>query len=186
MKVKSVTKLCTASVFALTLSGCAGFIGGDLKNTRGVYLPGMAQCSSGDYRYQLTVKSSVVEDGSYLDPAQFIAGWTLGLIPLYWLSFENSLVEVVDTQPSDQTKADEPTLVFSRDYNVRVHKYYGIIWPMVLNTNSINALKADEGHGLRVAPGMGARAASKALSELPGDFPRDQLCYESGKRSRFK
>ncbi|WP_447529401.1 hypothetical protein [Vreelandella sp. TE19] len=186
MKVKSVTALCKAGALALLLSGCAGFVGGDLKNTRGVYLPGMAQCSSGDYRYRLTVKSSVAEDGSYSDPAQFVAGWTLGLIPLYWLSFENSLVEVVDTQPSDPTKADEPTLAFSHDYSVRVHKYYGIIWPMVLNTNGVNALKADTGFGIRVAPGVNARAVGKALSELPNDLPRDQLCYDSGKRSRFK
>lgn len=164
-----------ASVMALSvllLSGCAGYIGGDLENIETEH--SVSYCWNEPKRYQLRVHTDAPYDYASENPSGYISSWTFGVIPTYWLDFEESQVEILDTETDLKP-------VFQREDRSRIHKFYGILWMLIL-PDTEDALASDEGAGIRVPEGIRRRAIDKTLNQLPDDIDRDQLCVQSDDR----
>jgi len=153
----------------LMLSGCVGYIGGDLENIETEH--SVSYCWNEPKRYQLTVHTDAPYDYASENPSGYIASWTLGIIPTYWLDFEESRVEILDTGADSKP-------VYQREDRSRIHKFYGILWMLIL-PDTEDALASDEGAGMRVPEGIRRRAIDKTLNQLPEGIDRDLLCVQS-------
>ena len=153
----------------LMLSGCVGYIGGDLENIETEH--SVSYCWNEPKRYQLRVHTDAPYDYASENPSGYIASWTLGIIPTYWLYFEESRVEILDTGADSKP-------VYQREDRSRIHKFYGILWMLIL-PDTEDALASDEGAGMRVPEGIRRRAIDKTLNQLPEDIDRDLLCVQS-------
>ncbi len=161
-----------ASVMAISvflLSGCVGYIGGDLENIETEH--SVSYCWNEPKRYQLRVHTDAPYDYASENPSGYIASWTLGIIPTYWLDFEESRVEILDTGADSKP-------VYQREDHSRIHKFYGILWMLIL-PDTEDALASDEGAGMRVPEGIRRRAIDKTLNQLPEGIDRDLLCVTS-------
>jgi len=153
----------------LMLSGCVGYIGGDLENIETEH--SVSYCWNEPKRYQLRVHTDAPYDYASENPSGYIASWTLGIIPTYWLDFEESRVEILDTGADSKP-------VYQREDRSRIHKFYGILWMLIL-PDTEDALASDEGAGMRVPEGIRRRAIDKTLNQLPEGIDRDLLCVQS-------
>jgi hypothetical protein len=147
---------------AICLSGCAGFVSGDLRNTRSDYR--MRACTGTAAHYQVLYQSDAKDDYGDLNIAGYISSFTLGIIPTYWTT----------TVHSEATIFQDGKAVDTRKYRSRVHKFYGILWVFVLPTKSINALQADEGNGVEVEWGIRSRTLYKVVADHGG--MEDEYC----------
>lgn len=149
---------------AFCLSGCAGFVGGDLRNCKSDYQ--MPTCTGTPAYYQVTYKSDAKNDYGDRNIAGFITSWTFGIVPTYWTS----------TVHSEATILHEGRPVYTGNYISRIHKFYGILWGPILafESNSINALQADEGNGIEIEWGIRDRTLWKLLTDYGGK--PDQFC----------
>lgn len=146
-------------ITGLLLSGCTGYVGGDLKNTRSDY--GMPTYKEGLFDYSVKYTSDAEDDYCDQNIAGFITGWTLGIIPTYWMS----------TVHSEAVVFEQDAPVYTGRYKSRIHKFYGIPWALILPIfphNDKNALAADEGGGLRVEWGIRDRTLRKVMTEHGG------------------
>lgn len=157
----------------LMLSGCVGYIGGDLENIETEH--SVSYCWSEPKRYQLRVHTDAPYDYASENPSGYIASWTLGIIPTYWLDFEESRVEILDTGADSKP-------VYQREDRSRIHKFYGILWMLIL-PDTEDAIASDEGAGMRVPEGIRRRAIDKTLNQLPEGIDRDLLCVQSAEDS---
>lgn len=153
-------------VVALCLSGCAGFVSGDLRNTQSDYR--MPACTGAPAHYQVVYQSDAKDDSNDDNFASLVSGLTLGIIPTYWTT----------TVHSEATIFQDGKAVDTRRYRSRIHKFYGILWVFVLPTKSINALQADEGGGIRVEWGIRNRTLYKVVVDHGGT--EDQYCLLNG------
>jgi hypothetical protein len=150
---------------ALVGSGCAGFVGGDLRNTS----PDSKVAGCGEARrdYRITYKSDARDDYGDKNLSGFITSLTLGIIPTYWTR----------TVRSEATVFHDGAPVFTRTYTSRIHQFYGILWPLILPSKSINALGADEGGGLRIEWGIRDRTLSRVVADHGGT--EDRYCLQN-------
>jgi hypothetical protein len=153
-------------VVALCLSGCAGFVGGDLRNTRSDCK--MPACTGTPAFYQVLYQSDAKDDYDDDNIADLVSSCTLGIIPTYWTT----------TVHSEATIFHDGKVVDARKYQSRIHKFYGILWVLILPTKSINALQADEGGGIRVKWGIRDRTLYKVVADHGG--AEDQYCLLNG------
>lgn len=154
------------SCLLVLLSGCAGFVGGDLEDVR--IERSVPYCGKARAQYELSVQTDAEHDYADQNIAGYISMLTLGIIPTYWLSFESSHVEIISSG----------NVVYQRKDKIRIHKFYGILWPFILDADSMNALRADEGAGLRIPEGIKSRAIGKTLNELPENIDINNLCLK--------
>lgn len=162
-----------AALSVLLLSGCVGYIGGDLENIETEY--SVSYCWNEPKRYQLRVHTDARYDYAGDNLSGHIASWTLGIIPTYWLDFEESRVEILDTESDSES-------VYQREDHSRIHKFYGILWMLILPESSDDAIPSDEGSGMRVPEAIRYRAVDKTLNQLPEGIDRDHLCVQSADR----
>src|SRR4051812_5175974 len=106
-------------VMALYLSGCACYVGGDLRNTESNFK--MPACT-GTSIYQVTYKSDARDDPGKPNIASVLSGWTLGIMPTYWTT----------TVHSEATVFHNGDAIFARRYQARIHKFYGFLWGFIL------------------------------------------------------
>lgn len=158
----------------LMLSGCVGYIGGDLENIETDH--SVSYCWNEPKRYQLKVGTDAPYDYASENPSGYIASWTLGIIPTYWLDFEESRVEIIDTESGSAP-------LYQREDSSRIHKFYGLFWMLILPENSDDAIPSDEGAGMRVPEVIRSRSVAKTLNQLPEKIDRDQLCVQSAEDS---
>ncbi|WP_417598395.1 hypothetical protein [Oceanospirillum sp.] len=158
----------------LMLSGCVGYIGGDLENIETEHF--VPYCWSDPKRYQLKVDTDAPYDYASENPSGYIASWTLGVIPTYWLDFEESRIEIIDTESGSAS-------LYQREDRSRIHKFYGLLWMLVLPENSDDAIPSDEGAGMRVPEAIRSRSVAKTLNLLPDEIDRKQLCVQSAEHS---
>ena len=149
-------------IMAFCGSGCAGFVGGDLQNTRCDFK--MPICSDAGADYQVVYKSDAEDDASDKNIAGYITTFTLQIVPTYWTT----------TVHSEATILHNGTPIFTKKYKSRIHKFYGVLWVFLLPSKSINALQADEGGGIRVEWGIRERTLCKIVAEHGGKA--DQYC----------
>ncbi|TXR53126.1 hypothetical protein [Reinekea thalattae] len=154
-------------VILFTLSGCAGFVGGDLKNINTDI--DVNYCDESAFEYHLSVSTEAENDYGSDNLSGKISSYSFGLIPTYWLSSESSQVEI--------TQGNE--VVYSRTDESRIHKFYGFLWLFVFFSDGVNSLDWDEGAGLRVEEGIKDRAIAKTVMQLPQGIDSNQLCVES-------
>ena len=152
-------------VMALCVSGCAGFVGGDLKNTKCDFR--MPTCKDDRADYQVVYKSDAKDDYGNRNIAGYITSFTLQIVPTYWTT----------TVHSEATIFHNGTPIFTRKYKSRIHKFYGFLWAFTLPSESINALQADEGGGLRIEWGIRDRTLCKIVAEHGGK--KDQYCLQN-------
>jgi len=152
-------------ILALFLSGCAGYVGGDLENIN--MQSDIKYCRSEPTSYVIQVTSDAKDDYADQNFAGNISTWTLGIIPTYWLSFVTSDTKV--THDGEE--------FYSRQDSSRIHKFYGLLWLILPETE--DSLSADEGSGLRVESGIERRAISKTLNELAVDIKLEDICISS-------
>jgi len=146
------------------LSGCTGYIGGDLKNTVPSY--NVPLCKRSERDYIVTIKDNAEND--YCDQNIFglVTAWTLGILPTFWMSFITSDVSV----------QDKNGIVYEYKFKSRIYKFYGIMWAFLLPRSELNSLDADEGAGLRVPGGVHSRVLTKiSHKDIPG-INIDNLC----------
>ena len=153
-------------VVAPCLSGCVGYVAGDLRNTQSTY----ARSKNTDIRfdYEVRYKSEAKDDGGDLNFAGIVSSWTLGIVPTYWTSIERSKATIFENGAP----------IYTANYRSRVHKFYGILWAIILPSNTINSLQADEGGGLRVAWGIRDRTFHKVVAEHGGNLDQYHLVDE--------
>lgn len=166
---KSTNVASLLMVFAL--SACAGRVSGDLKDVpTDVYLKG---CDQTRATYALKYSSDAADDYGNKSFAGKISSTTWDVIPSYTSVLEHSQVEVFkDNKPFKTLK-----------YESRVHKFFGLIWLLVLPSEGVNWLHADEGGGLRVRWGIHDRTISKAVKELGLNPESNDVC-ESTERDQ--
>src|SRR6266705_2172754 len=99
-------------IMALCVSGCAGFVGGDLRNTKSDYR--MPTCKNASANYQVIYKSDAKDDNGGKNISGFITSLTLGLIPTYWTITVHSEAIILQNGSS----------IFSRKYTSRIHEFY--------------------------------------------------------------
>jgi len=158
MKIYHIIPCILATSFCL--SGCAGYVGGDLKNTRSNYR--MPPYEKGNFDYQVTYTSDAEDDYMDQNIAGIITSWTFGIIPTYWTSSVRSKAVVFE----------RGSPVYTGQYKSRIHKFYGIPWVLILPifpSKDINTLAADEGGGLRIAWGIKERTLTKVIAEHGGE-----------------
>lgn len=161
-----------ASLFLVfALSACAGRVSGDLKDVpTDVYLKG---CDQNHAFYALRYSSDAADDYGSQSFAGKISSTTWGVIPSYTNVLVHSQVEVFkDNKPFKTLK-----------YESRVHKFFGLIWLLVLPSEGVNWLHADEGGGLRVRWGIHDRTISKAVKQLGLNPESNDVC-ESTERDQ--
>lgn len=159
-----------SSAVCFLLTGCVGYIGGDLENIETEHP--VPYCWSEPKRYQLQVHTDASYDYAGENLSGHISSWTLGLIPTYWLDFEDSRVEIVDTESSSAP-------LYQREDRSRIHKFYGIFWMIILPEGTNDAIPSDEGAGMRVPEAIQRRAVDKTLNLLPPGIDRQQLCVRA-------
>ena len=151
-------------VIAFCGSGCAGFVAGDLRNTKSDWR--MPSCKDAHTDYQVKYKSDAEDDDGDKNIAGYISTLTFGIAPTFWTS----------TVHSEATIFHDGTPVFMRKYKSRIHKFYGIMWVpiLILPAQSTNALQADEGGGIRIEWGIRDRTLCRIVAEHGGK--EDQYC----------
>ncbi|NAX48483.1 hypothetical protein CAG70_15985 [Photobacterium halotolerans] len=157
-------KALSSLITLFMLQGCAGYVGGDLEDV--VVDTYLDQCRYTPAYYEMKVYTDAVNDYADENISGIISTYTLGLFPTYWLSEVNSKVTIED-------KGKE---VYAREDVSRIHTFYGILWLLFLSDDSVNALRADEGSGLRVIEGIQDRAVAKTLNEMPDSIDINELC----------
>ncbi len=162
-----------AALSVLLLSGCVGYIGGDLQNIETEH--SVSYCWNEPKRYQLRVHTDAPYDYASENPSGYIASWTLGIIPTYWLDFEESRVEILDMESDSES-------LYQRQDRSRIHKFYGILWMLILPESSNDAIPSDEGAGMRVPETIRNRAVVKTLNQLPEEVDIERLCVQSADR----
>lgn len=158
-----------SSAVCFLLTGCVGYIGGDLENTATGYE--VAYCWNEPKRYRLQVYTDAPYDYAGENLSGHISSWTLGLIPTYWLDFEQSRVEIRDSQSDGAS-------VYQREDHSRIHKFYGLLWMLILPQGN-DAIPSDEGAGMRVPEVIRDRSVAKTLNRLPQPIDHRQVCVES-------
>jgi hypothetical protein len=169
MNLKVYSAIPGMLALALGLSGCAVFVGGDLGNSKSDYR--MPICTGTPVYYQVIYKSDAKDDYGDQNVAGFISWCTLGIVPTYWKS----------TVHSEATILHDGGPVYTGKYTSRVHKFYGILWGLILpfESKSINALQADEGGGIRIEWGTRDRTLWKVVADYGGK--EDQFCLLNGR-----
>lgn len=147
------------------LSGCAGFVSGDLRNIKTGY--GMPACKDTAEPFQVIYKSDAKDDYGNQNIASIITSCTFEMIPTYWRS----------TVHSEATILRNGKPVFTKHYTSHIDKFYGILWAFILpsQSKSINALQADEGGGLRIEWGIRDRTLRKVVADYGGE--ENQFCF---------
>jgi hypothetical protein len=145
-------------------TGCVGFIGADLSGVGPNYK--IHHCGSSPEKYELEVYTEAEYDYADKNIAGYISFFTLGIIPTYWFSSESSVSQITESG----------RVVYSRSDESRIHRFYGWLWLFILDRESDNALKSDEGAGIRIPTGIKDRAVVKTLLELPKDIKSEELC----------
>lgn len=151
---------------ALCLSGCAGFVGGDLRNTKSDCM--MLSCKSTNTEYQIRFNSDAKNDYGNRNVAGIVSSLGLGIIPTYWTTSVNS----------EATIFHNGTAVYCAKYKSRIHLFYGILWAVILPSpsQSTNALQVDEGNGIEIVWGIRDRTLNKVITDY--GVKMDQ-CYLS-------
>lgn len=152
-------------VMAFCGSGCAGFMAGDLRNTRSDHA--MPSCGCTNAYYQVLYKSDAEDDCCDKNIAGRVSAATLGIVPTYWTSSVHSEVTVLHDGQS----------VYAKKYTSRIHKFYGLLWTFVFPFKTMNALRADEGGGLRIKWGVRDRTLWKVVADHGGK--PDQYCVQN-------
>ena len=172
--MNSVSKAATL-LAAVSLSGCAGIVGGELARVdqTSVTVP-VCDADTGPTPYYFELDAAARND--YLDdnPAGSLSGFTLGLLPTYWLSPLRAEARLYHRGERIDTYL----------YSARVHKFYGLLWTLpLIPVNAMvadyNQVPANEGVGLAVGWIIPEKAAARAYldaTEERGLAP-DQVCY---------
>ncbi|RJS94860.1 hypothetical protein [Salinisphaera sp. Q1T1-3] len=147
----------------LSLSGCVPMVSGDLEDiAHARYQP----CVRAATPYRIDVESNA-EDAYASGPVSWLTDLSLGLIP----TFQS---EVIDSRARLYR---DGVLQHTYRFKSRVTVYYGWVWLLFLDTDSVNALPVDEGAGVRARTGIRDRTIAKALSESDLDIAPNALCY---------
>lgn len=164
-----------------SLSGCAGFIGGDLADQPlgEVQVP---FCDDHpESRYRFTVTTDAEDDYFDQTVAGEISGWTLGLVPTYWMKSETTQAQVFEGD----------TLLAQYQYRTRVHRFYGLLWGLLLLPvealmDPANILPGNEGEGLVINRSLRYRARVKTYLTAVQEHRMngDDLCYFRSSRRR--
>ncbi|MAO59659.1 MAG: hypothetical protein CL543_02125 [Alcanivorax sp.] len=172
--MNSVSKAATL-LAAVSLSGCAGIVGGELARVdqTSVTVP-VCDADTGPTPYYFELDAAARND--YLDdnPAGSLSGFTLGLLPTYWLS----------PLKAEARLYHRGERIDTYQYSARVHKFYGLLWTLpLIPVNAMvadyNQVPANEGVGLAVGWIIPEKAAARAYldaTEERGLAP-DQVCY---------
>ena len=155
-------KLSTVLTLPLFMTGCVGYVGGDLKNVNRQDIPLSRDKNT---PYQIKVKSN--PNTNNFDLADCISGTTLYTLPTYSCSKVNA----------DVTLYKKEIPIRTYHYNATAHRFYGIIWGLILPTHTIDNVSCDEGNGMRMEGGIQGRAASKALLQIEKDLgiPKEKI-----------
>lgn len=149
-------------LMTVCLSGCVGYVAGDLRNIKTDYR--MTARTNVHTDYQVIYKSDAKNDYGDKNVAGIISSFTLGIVPTYWTT----------TVHSEATILHNNTPVFNRKYKSRIHVFYGILWGIIFPTNSKNTIQADEGNGLEIEWEVQNRTLNKIVSEHGGK--ENQYC----------
>ena len=144
---------------SLFLTGCVGYVAGDLKNTKSAH----GRPASGNYK--VLCKSDAKDDCGDQNISGWITTLTLGIIPTYWSTEVHSEATIVQN--------GEP--VYTKKYSSRIHKFYGILWSLVLPYDTINALQSDEGGGIRTEWGIRDRTYYRIVADHGGNLDQYML-----------
>lgn len=145
------------------LSGCAAYVGGDLKD---VPHDTYSHCKNDETPYRATFASNV--DDRRANPASVISGWTLGLIPTYWTHSVHSRATLY--------RDDE--IIGSHHYKSHIQLFYGLIWPLLLDDSGVNAISATPELGIRSEQGVRRRTLAKAMADSGLAIAATDICYE--------
>lgn len=154
--MKSVWVIVSLLGVVLCASGCAGYVSGDLRNVPS--RPQLSPCRGSDTDYQIEIDSDAKADERSQNISEILSTYTLGIVPTYWTSIIHS----------EATILRDGKIVFSTSYVSRVHKFYGILWPLILPTKTVNSIPCDEGSGIEVAWAIRDRTAAKAIADFGG------------------
>lgn len=147
----------------LFLSGCAGFVGGDLKN---VPYESHVACEDDKTSYRLSLETNA--QNKHTNPASFISGWTFGLIPTYWTY----------SAKSRATLYYDGEIIDNYSYKSRIHLYYGLVWPLLLDMDGVNSLTfSNVNYDFNGKSDMRNKTVTKAISE--SGLVANEICYES-------
>lgn len=163
------------AALALLLGGCSGIVGGELADVD-QYAVDVPHCDTekGPTAYYFEVDPGATND--YLDDnwAGELSGWTLGLIPTYWLS---SVTSHATLYHNGERLADY-------HYDARIHKFYGLLWGLLLIpvnalVDDYNEVPANEGVGLAVAWIMRDKTAARTYLDAtgPGGIDPGEICF---------
>jgi hypothetical protein len=140
---------------AFCLSGCVGFVAGDLRNTKSdCRIP---TCKNGSADYEITYKSDAKDDYGDKNIAGFLSHLTLGIVPTYWTT----------TVYSEATILHNGTTVYTKTYKSRIHEFYGWLW-LILPSHGVNVIQANEGTGLEIEGGIRDRTLCKIVADHGG------------------
>lgn len=164
----SYLKMALIGALFLCISGCAGFISGDLKDfsTKG---PGPGRFCENKLNsnsvYKIEIHSDAKNDYGNSNISGWVSSLSLGLVPTYWTSSIHVKVKVL--KDGKEYYSDETVS--------RVHKFYGILWLFILPTTGSNYVPADEGAGMRVEETILSLSVAKLIGEVP-DLTRQNMC----------
>ncbi|MGC3991843.1 MAG: hypothetical protein QM796_19545 [Chthoniobacteraceae bacterium] len=141
------------SILTITsLSGCAGYVGGELHNARSHQASPAFSAQNRDLAITCKCNAKNSLGGN---PAGMITLFTIGLVPTAWIT----------PVTSEATLSRNGTVVFKKKYYSLIHEYYGLLWLFILPEQSADALDGDENSGLHIAEGVRERTAWKVMGD---------------------
>lgn len=146
------------------LSGCVGYVGGDLKSTS---LTKLEFCEQNETQYRMVVESNASDDYANRSLAGRVSSYSFGLIPTYSKEIIHSRVVVYDGE----------TKIYEDSFITPIKKFYGILWVFFLS-NNIDSLPSDEGEGIRIPWGIRDRIATKVVESNIRFLDASNMCLE--------
>ncbi|WP_147418214.1 hypothetical protein [Salinisphaera sp. Q1T1-3] len=152
-------------VSCLLVSGCVSLVSGELKNVPHESYQTCSDRIDASYKivFETNAKNSYSSGSTF-----FLTTLTLGLFP----SFHSESI-YSRTRLYHQEK-----LVGQHRFKSQINVYYGFLWLLFFDNNSVNALNVDEGAGIRGEWGIRDRSIAKTLAEAGlFNIGASQVCY---------
>lgn len=154
---------CVATGFLLP--ACVPLISGDLEDTRTMEYRSCDEATT-PYRVVFTTNA---DNGVYSEnPAIWITLLTFGIVPTYWSEAVWSQAELYRGQQ----------LLERARYESRIRVFYGLLWLLTLDANSVNGLEANS-TGREVRTGTRNRTIAKLINGNASGISPSQVCYVS-------